>query len=165
MCLGGQGHNPGDWEAFRRKIGPPNCSAELLGFLRRIGGVVAVVAEEVQGVGWGGSWGGVTTLRPWSNCPIAGCCRGVPGRMTPVCRNRPQPVGEGHLLERPADALSGSGLVYYWRSCLTCLALLLGLLAGFLACCRTWLVLASLLAHPAAHLPARPPACLAGGPV
>ena len=40
MCLGGQGHNPGDWEAFRRKIGPPNCSAELLGFLRRIGVVV-----------------------------------------------------------------------------------------------------------------------------
>ena len=40
MCLGGQGHNPGDWEAFCRRIGPPNCSAELLGFLRRIGGVV-----------------------------------------------------------------------------------------------------------------------------
>ena len=41
MCLGGQGHNPGDWEAVRRKIGPPNCPADLLGFLRRIGGVVA----------------------------------------------------------------------------------------------------------------------------
>ena len=41
VCLGGQGHNPGDWEAVRRKIGPPNCPAELLGFLRRIGGVVA----------------------------------------------------------------------------------------------------------------------------
>ena len=40
VCLGGQGHNPGDWEAVRRKIGPPNCPAELLGFLRRIGGVV-----------------------------------------------------------------------------------------------------------------------------
>ena len=42
MCLGGQGHNPGDWEAVRRKIGPPNCPAELLGFLRRIGGVVVI---------------------------------------------------------------------------------------------------------------------------
>ena len=40
VCLGGQGHNPGDWEECRRKIGPPNCPAELLGFLRRIGGVV-----------------------------------------------------------------------------------------------------------------------------
>ena len=48
MCLGGQGHNPGDSEAFRRKLGPPNCSAELLGFLRRIGGVVAHTVDGLR---------------------------------------------------------------------------------------------------------------------
>ena len=51
----GQGHNPGDWEAFRQKIGPPNCSAELLGFLRRIWGVVETHAIFVEPL-WDGKY-------------------------------------------------------------------------------------------------------------
>ena len=31
MCLGGQGHNPGDWEAFRRKIRPAELFCQIVG--------------------------------------------------------------------------------------------------------------------------------------
>ena len=44
VCLGGQGHNPGDWEAVRRKIGPPNC----WDFFAELGGWLPLVALDTR---------------------------------------------------------------------------------------------------------------------